>query len=224
MKLQTQILIVACALLPLGAAHATSYSGAISIGNGLVVGGNWANATGGGLSWVVDDTSNSGMWTYTYTFNLPGFSPDISHAIVEVTDGATIGEFRVDGSAANEIRTWTPNDPGNPGIPGNMYGLKADTPANSSEPWTWSIITLRAPVWQDFYAKAGGQNNAAYAYNSGFLAVDPIDSPSNGSNAGHILGPNGSPGTNVPDGGATLTLMGLALSGLAAGRRFLKRA
>lgn len=201
-------------------AQAVTYTGDISVANStLVLGGGWSNVTSGILSWSINDTANAGKWTYNYSFNLPGFSPDISHAIIEVTAGAALSDFQTTGGGTgNSVDTFSSANPSNPGLLGPIYGLKVNTPENSNEPFLWSVITTRAPVWHDFYAKGGSDS---FAHNSGFLAADPVSAPTNGSLNGHILSPNGS--TTVPDGGLTVALLGLGLAALAAGRRFFQK-
>ena len=197
-------------------ARAVSYTGSISVGGDLILGGGWSNITSGSLSWTINNTANPSVWNYSYTFNLAG-SPDISHAILEVTAGALLSDFGITGGADNEVATYSSANPSNPGMPGELYGLNVNTPDNSSEPFIFSLITTRAPVWHDFYAKGG---NDSFAYNSGFLAADPVSGPTDGALSGHILSPNGS-STSVPDGGSSVALLGLALAGLAVARRKL---
>ncbi|WP_462325166.1 VPLPA-CTERM sorting domain-containing protein [Desulfoplanes sp.] len=120
-----------------------------------------------GVSWVVTYDGQNQLWEYAYTFT--GNKPDISHAILEVSSGfsgdpiplgGNIGQGTSDFVAGNPS-TYNAQDQGasNPGIPGDVYGLKFE-----DQP-TWSIVTDRAPMWGDFYAKGA---RTGYSFNSGF--------------------------------------------------------
>ena len=86
---------------------------------------------------------------------------------------------------------------------GQHYGSRTSTA---------TLVTDRAPVWGDFYAKDGGGNaeDAVAAWNTGFLDADPLDLPADGSINNHVLVPD-TYTTPVPEPG-TLLLVGTGLT------------
>ena len=113
-------------------AWAYSYTGSISNGNGLYGTYDWYNAE---LGWAVDNVTNSGYWTYEYTFTVT--SKAISHFIIEVSetftknnlicpqvafgkDGAQSENFIFD-SDAPKIYTSASD---NPDMPADLFGIK----------------------------------------------------------------------------------------------------
>lgn len=150
-----------------------SYSGSISSGDGLFGTGPWSsNAL---LSWIVEYDAETTWWTYTYTFSVSSKSP--SHEIIEVSSGDAVftsGNIKdytgIGGSGAIEgPDTFTPGDGNsNPGMPGNIYGIKWDSSMNGTTD-TWTLVTDREPMWGDFYSKDGKDNGSfVLAYNTGF--------------------------------------------------------
>ena len=65
-------------------AWATSYTGEITDDNGLYGTYDWSDAV---LDWTVDDVTNSGFWTYAYTFTVDAKA--ISHFMIEVSESFT---------------------------------------------------------------------------------------------------------------------------------------
>lgn len=156
-----------------GSAWGLTYTGSITSGDGLF--GTAAWSTGASLSWVVVYDVDSNLWTYTYTFSVDRKSP--SHEIIEVSSGDTpftsvnIKDYTGIGGTG-EIegpKTFTPGDGNsNPGMPGNIYGIKWDSSPNGLSD-TWTLVTDRQPMWGDFYAKDGKDNGSnVIAYNTGF--------------------------------------------------------
>jgi hypothetical protein len=214
------IALVACVAAP---ASAALFIGGVSVnpqqgGDGLmVVGGDW---TSGSLDWEVSDNPN-GSWHYKYTFNIEP-SPETSHFILELSLGVSATEIMnltaEDSFGSIEVNTFGPA-PSNPGIPGSIFGVKIDE--TTGNPLIINFDIFRDPVWGDFYAKGG---STSFAYNAGFLAVDPLVPPTNGSILDHILRPDSTGGGGVPEL-SSLAAWGVCLAGagLVAYRRNRRR-
>ena len=140
------------------------WSGSLTSPSGITAGGNWNNANTT-ISWDVSFDSQDNLYTYEYSW--ASDDPALSHIIIEVTEGATIGEFMnfVNTGYDDDIKEYTTGG-SNPFMPGNLYGIKLEE--FSSFPV--SFETRRRPVWGNFYAKGGaaGQPNFGYAHNVGF--------------------------------------------------------
>ncbi len=164
------------------------YSGSLdTLTGGLTGAGQYAANTS--FAWNVSFDNGTNFWTYDYTFTGDPIHPkDVSHIEIELSDSFTSANFKTGTTAGGEIDTYGPGLHGSSdeGIPGLVYGVKF-TPAGSSNIYAFSIVTDRAPVWGDFFVRDG---RGVYAYNTGFLAADPSDPPSNGSINNHILRPD----------------------------------
>ena len=60
----------------------------------LIATSTWGGG-GASLSWIVDDTTNPGYWTYAYTFTGPGANQEVSHVILEVSSTFTANNIHI---------------------------------------------------------------------------------------------------------------------------------
>ena len=240
---RARIVIVLAVLglaLSASTAQAASFSGSLSYAptaeapDGLFVDGDleqWPDYAIT-LNWTVTNELPTAPadfpWHYSYTLSLVGDEGGgISHLIIETSPAFTAADITglvgaVLDSVGNQAR-----GPGNPGMPGDLTGLKLFPPEGEYLTLSWSFFCTRAPVWGDFFAKdgrKGGVTNILYNYNQdalgnelGFVVgdVDPTDAPRDGSVDFHILRPDTFTVT-VPEP-ATIAL--LAIGGLALIRR-----
>lgn len=202
-----------------------TYSGSLSWKTGISATEQWADAATV-FSWDVKEVGTSGgfiLWEYDYTFKVP--AKDISHVIIEVSDGAKIGEFSfLAGTPVGELGKYSANGPGksNPGMPWLMTGMTGMKFEGTSTISNLSFTTTRAPVWGDFYAKTGkNKGNDGYAFNTGFSSTDPIVAAHEGSESYHILRPDTGQ-IPVPEP-ATMLLFGSGLLGIVAFRMRYKK-
>ena len=194
-------------------AHAVLlYSGSLSTAAGGLTGfGDYAIGTT--FSWNISFDNSTNFWTYGYTFATTT-TKNLSHVNIELSDNFTSGDFKTGTSPNNGINTWCATCQGNSNIgqPGPLYGVQFPGGATTVN---FQIVTDRAPVWGDVFGKDG---NNVYFYNTGFLAADPLNPPSNGSINNHILRPDTveepppPPPPVIPEP-SSLLLMGTSLVG-----------
>jgi hypothetical protein len=197
-------------------AFADLFSGSLSYSAGTIVagpiGGSWQNSPLPVITWDVDpvDIGAPGVdyFHYAYTFTAhEGQGGGLSHLILEVSADISLDEIWGLTPGTLTIATDSPKIYGsstaNPGIPGDIYGIKIQSFTNDGDnTWAVSFDSTRVPVWGDFYAKGGSIN---YAYNVGFLVEPDVE-------FGHIAVPDS---TTVPVPGAViLGLLGMGIAGL----------
>jgi hypothetical protein len=225
--------LVVLSVLACVVSSANAFTGSLSGPSGGGISGTgtgWWPAT---FSWTVTQNQDA-SWTYNYTFS--STKKSISHLTIEVSPSFTMndiiaGSFKVlKGSVGDiEIDDFQPHHGSNPGMPGNLYGIKFDS-AEGYEDESTGLVTLqisfdsfRQPVWGDFYAKNGKTSGVANtAFNSGFASqdVDPLNAPSDGSVDFHILRPDTlSSNPPVPEPSSLVGLGGTLFGSLVFLRR-----
>jgi len=163
---------------------ADNYTGTLKYGDGLVGASAWKSST---LKWTVDNNTHPGLWTYSYSFAVE--AKEISHVIIEVAKGFGQQNLRGGTTPTYELGMFGQQGKSNPGIPGNICGMKWNT-SGKALTYSWVIVTDRAPMWGDFYAKDGKhRSDWVFSYNSGF-GSEPLDpTVREGNNGGWVLVP-----------------------------------
>lgn len=170
LKFAMLALSVAIVILPINV-WAFTYSGSLDTtgsDGGLTGTGSWT--TDVTFSWTVDNTTNSGCWTYFYTFSAN--QKDLSHIIIEVSESFDTSDI-VSTTDPSQIELGTHGNQGSstPNIPEQLYGIKWE-PESDSIPFKITLVTARDPVWGDFYAKSGNNTPATTIRNIGFTSSD----------------------------------------------------
>lgn len=203
------------------------YSGSLSAADGgLTAFGGW-DCPSTTLSWAVDNTTTPGMWHYSYSLTVP--YKEISHMIIEVSDGDNpFTESNLFSPASDpagwigkvEVQNFSPGG-STPHMPESMYGIKFDGDLDSTDV-TVSFDSDRRPVWGDFYSKDGMVSCLGWTalYNSGFTIndFDPAAAAANGSLQNHLLVPD----SYIPaPAGLLLVCIGTIVTGAMRKRRMI---
>jgi len=151
-----------------------TYTGSLEGADTLFGTGSWSTGT---LDWNVS-VDGSDIWTYDYTFTVE--SKDISHLIFEVSTTFDDSNIYAGTTEGYELAEYSGSSKSNPGLPGSVYGLKWDLDVDTTSA-SVTIVSDRAPMWGDFYAKGGverikGVKTRLFAYNTK-LEVTPLRRP-----------------------------------------------
>lgn len=150
------------------------------------------------IRWEITQQPNG---LYHYTYWIEDLEKSLSHWNLQISDGVGLSAFsdfvetyvhekddiHYDDAFTPELGTHSSGN-GNPGIPGDLYGLKWDTPNVEIEiedddeskfedldarEAHFEFDSTQPPVWGNFYAKSGGghKDDAVIAYNDDFLAM-----------------------------------------------------
>lgn len=127
----------------------------------LVTLDNWVG-DGVTFSWEISFDGNTGLYTYVYTVDgYGGPGAGLSHLSVAASDGRPGTDSFTDANVyagSDEVEVGNLND-GGFGAPTDLYGFKFDFGGDA--PFSYTIVTDRAPIWGSFFAKAG-QDSGAY--------------------------------------------------------------
>ena len=166
-------------LLAVSLYAAPTYEGSLSYPDGITASASWANSDTV-FSWNVSlvEYQGSEYWYYAYKMSVP--EKDISHLILEVSEGLLISEI-VDISVSHAYQLEGPDsyNPGNsnPNMPDVLHGIKIEMKENTTEV-SFSFYSQRNPMLGDFYAKDGKDDRGTIdvaAWNSGFgLSLDDV--------------------------------------------------
>jgi hypothetical protein len=211
-----------------------SYSGVMTCGDGLTGKEQWDSELTR-LAWKVtyDDSMAPYVWQYRYELIVP--EKDISHFILEVSDQFTLENLdNVNGGVVSEdgVKRYDSETDGNsnPLLPGEINGIKFLEPYEiDSKHVILTFSSNRDPVWGDFYAKDGvnqeekGKKPPVVLYNTGFVENDtdpsaPLPEPNNepANYYDHLLVPDTTSFTPEP---TLLTLLGMGGLGLLRKKR-----
>ena len=187
-------------------------------GEGLVGTHEWDNG-GFVIQWEISFDDDTDLFAYQYTFlddDSPVLNPALSHWIFEVSPNFTANDISGANFTIEGPGTFDENSSnGNPGIPGSIFGIKADTGTEDVD-GVYTFLSTRAPMWGDFYAKDGGGTDpatAVFAYNVGF-GTDPAAGTTDFTNWIRVPDTTGGGGQGDAPEPAMVLLLGGALLAL----------
>jgi len=211
--------VVAALLLP---AAAGAFTGQLwSTSSGILGTGSWITPGPAWIEWNVTQNPDD-SWLYSYDFHHPESAT--SHFILEVSESFTVDDIiRMQGNYSGYELKEHLSGPGNPNMPGSIYGIKFDNAWGVDS--HFELTTMRTPVWGDFYAKGGATPSRflktaprrpvhCTAWNAGFDLADPVVPAADGSMEFHLLVPDTNEPPPVPEP-STMLLMSSGLLGMA---------
>jgi hypothetical protein len=147
----------------------------------LITTGAFSARKGFEIAWHITAAAPGAAFHYEYTISgVDGgaLGKALSHWILEVSNPSSPSDFSNISGLQEPCHgqyvpaTWQPQ-PGKPGLPGDMYGIRFDVERNIGKAddriYTFAFDSFFEPVWGDFYAQG---SNGVYAYNTGF-GTDP---------------------------------------------------
>ena len=219
--------ITVCLLAVAVPASATSYSGKVTMPQGLTGIGSWT-AGETVIDWTVSQQPDPGLWHYSYTLTVP--DGELSYFIVEVPAGLPLGDIlNASVTAAGQpLAGWGSGHEDiwigafaeakvSPGMPGEMIGLKFDNLEGTSATVEFDVDL--APTWGDVYLRGNKSKELKEyraAWNEGFEDGEPAGQendpigvpPRDGIVLDHLLVPDPPPSpASVPE---PLTMAGMA--------------
>jgi hypothetical protein len=177
------------------------------------------------IEWTVTPISAI-SWHYDYTLSIVANGGEISHLIIEASDGFGTLEgdiFNASGPyTAIEIGVHNGGEMPNLNMPDDMYGIKFDETTGYTVHVQFD--SYRGPVWGDFYAVDGNRGGTLNeVWNVGFTSpdTDPDVPLCDGSVDYHIIVPDTyyGNGDDSPELGTWLLLACTAMCGAALRRR-----
>ncbi len=146
-------------------------------------------------------------------FLIAALNTGSSGAVAFPGGGVNLGDNPADGASTEAYTLWAPAGLGLPAPLPAATGVQTETPTGNT------TFNLGAMQYDYIVAKFGRDAEAFWIGGlSGELTIPNLTGNQNALSNYTLI--NGR--TSVPDGGATVALMGLALGGLSLSRRFLK--
>lgn len=192
-------------------AHAVMIIGSIDSdpNDGMVATAGWSGGNAD-LAWSITESGN--IWTYDYRWYTE--SKALSHIIFAVSETFTQSNILPGTTGGWGLGLFGNQGNSNPGIPGSIYGIKFG--GNDTDEY-FRIVTDRAPMWSDFYAKDGKDGGEwVYAYNASF-GSGPLAYSAGSNPYGYVPVPD-TIASSVPEPG-TLALFGLGVTTLLFTRK-----